>query len=330
MGSCVLSVVIPVFNEEGSLGALHAKLSDIVGALSVSYELIFVDDGSKDATAPILHRLAEEDPRVRALRLSRNFGKEAALTAGLEASTGRCVLILDADFQHPPDLIPAMVAAWVEGYDVVNAVKRKRSSESMLYRLFAATFNRLMTEAIGSDMAGASDFKLLDRQVVDAIIACPERNRFFRGLVAWVGFRIRDIEFDVSERITGISKWSPWQLMRYSLTNILAFSSLPLRAVAYIGFLTVLLGFVLLMQTIARYFLGSSVVGFTTVIAVQILIGGMILLSIGVVAIYLSYIYDEQKKRPIYLVMRGRATHDKRSSVADVRTSLASTGGRKP
>lgn len=228
------------------------------------------------------------------------------MAAGMAGAAGRCMVFIDADLQHPPDLIPRMYSAWQQGSDVVNAVKRQRSSEFFLYRWFASFFNRLMGDMIGRKMAGASDYKLIDRQVAEVLLECPERNRFFRGLIAWVGFRVKDLEFDVIEREIGSSKWSLTQLIRYSLSNIVAFSSFPLVAVAYVGFVTAALGLMLLVQSLIRWAMGTAAVGFTTVIAVQVLLGGMILMALGVIAIYLSRMYDEQKSRPLFVIRHPR------------------------
>lgn len=175
-----------------------------------------------------------------------------------------------------------------------------------MYRWFANSFNRLMSDMIGTKMTGASDYKLIDRQVADVLLDCPERNRFFRGLVAWVGFEVKEVEFDVVDRELGASKWSLASLIRYTLSNIIAFSSFPLVAVAYVGFITAGLGLLLLVQSLIRWIMGTAAVGFTTVIAVQVLLGGMILTALGVIAIYLSKMYDEQKNRPLFIIKRPR------------------------
>ena len=301
-----LSVVVPAYNEAAVLPAFIEKLHDVMATVDASYEILVVNDGSSDETEAYLEAASSADDRLKPLNLARNFGKEAAMAAGLARSTGRGVLFIDADLQHPPDLIPKMVAAWRQGNDVVNAVKRQRSSEFFLYRWLAHQFNSMMTTVIGTDMSGASDYKLIDRQVADVILDCPERNRFFRGLVAWVGFRVINLEFDVQARELGSSKWSVGSLLRYSLYNIVSFSSLPLIAVAYVGFITAAAGMVMLAYTLIRWAVGAAAIGFTTVIAIQILLGGMILTALGVIAIYLSRMYDEQKRRPLFIIRQAR------------------------
>ena len=301
-----VSVVVPAFNEEESLPAVVQALAAALQGRARSFELVIVNDGSSDGTERVLAELARTHPFVVPVNLSRNFGKEAAMSAGMERASGGCVAFIDADLQHPPDLLGQMIDRWREGFDVVNAVKRSRGDEPALYRAFAGLFNWMMSASIGRDVAGASDYKLIDRQVVEALRGCPERNRFFRGLVAWAGFRVAELPFDVQERVAGRSKWSVAALVRYSLRNVIAFTSLPLLLVAYAGFAVVVLGLFLLAQTLLRYFEGASLAGFTTVIALQILLSGMILFALGIIAVYIAKIYDEQKSRPIFLVRDGR------------------------
>ncbi len=297
-----LSVVVPAYNEAANLPTLVRRLCAGMAAIGCVCEIIVVDDGSTDATAEVAEALAHEFPRLRLLRFSRNFGKEAALAAGMDAAVGRGVLFIDADLQHPPELAQDMVAAWRAGAQVVDAVKRRRGREPWYYRLCAALFNRGMSRALDFDMSGASDYKLLDRRVVHALLACPERVRFFRGMVAWVGFERAVVEFDVADRHAGDSSWSPRALLRYTLRNLLAFSSAPLYWVALTGFAMAVLSFVMLLQTLYVYLFGEAAVGFTTVIALQVVLGGMILGALGILAAYQALIYEEAKRRPAYVV----------------------------
>jgi dolichol-phosphate mannosyltransferase len=308
MNSIEMCIIVPAYNESEALPLLIEKLHFVIGILNISYRIIVVNDGSSDRTEEVLDAISSKDTRVNAVNLSRNFGKEAAMAAGLAQADGNCIVFIDADMQHPPDLIPSLYHAWREGFDVVNAVKRQRSNESPVYRWMAEQFNKLMTRSVRQDMSGASDFMLIDRQVADALLECPERNRFFRGLVAWIGFRVKKIEFHVKERQHGATKWSVLALLKYSLSNIVAFSSFPLQIVAYIGFISVALGTVLLVHTFVRWVLGAAAIGFTTVIAVQILLGGMIILALGVISIYLSHMYEEQKQRPLFIIRRPKTS----------------------
>lgn len=301
-----LSAVIPLFNEAEVLARTVARVCEELGRCGRSFEVLCIDDGSSDDTAQRIGALAAQDPRIVPVSFSRNFGKEAAILAGLELARGRAVIFLDGDLQHPPDLIPALVARWEEGFDVVDAVKVSRGSESWLRRRLAALFYDILGGAAGYDFTGASDFKLLDRQVVEAVRRCPEHNRFFRGLVAWVGFRVARVPFHVAERAGGRSKWSPRDLLGYTLRNLVAFSPAPLRMIAWIGFLTVLAGALLALHTLRMWWLGEALTGFTTVILLQYWLGGLILVSLGVLGYYVSHLYEEQKARPVFLVRAPR------------------------
>ena len=302
-----LSVILPMYNEEAVVDLVIEAVVTQLTALDRTFEVICVDDGSADGTAAALDAAAQRDERVVPVILSRNFGKEAAMSAGLEAAGGRGVLLMDADLQHPPDLIPRMVDEWEAGFDVVDAVKVDRGSEGPLYALAASVFYALMGTSVGEHLRGSSDFKLLDRQVVDVIVAMPERTRFFRGLVAWVGFRVAKVPFVVQPRAAGTTSWGTWGLITYSLRNLVAFSSAPLRWVAVLGFVTVGLDVLLAIQTLITWLAGRAVDGFTTVILTVGLLGGLILISLGVVAVYLGQMYDEQKGRPVYVVRKPRS-----------------------
>jgi dolichol-phosphate mannosyltransferase len=297
-----ISAILPMYNEEEAATKSVERVCAELAKTGRSFELLCVNDGSSDDTGAVVSKLAEQDSRVRLLELSRNFGKEAAMAAGLSEARGQAVLLMDADLQHPPELIPEMLARWADGYDVVEGIKESRGREGLIYRLLAGVFNRLMGGAAKRNFQGASDFKLLDRQVVDALLMCPERNRFFRGLVAWVGFRTTEVGFFVQERVAGKSSWSRSGLVRYSLRNLLAFSALPLRLVASVGFLALILAGLLAVWTLYRYLRGDSLAGFPTVILLQLMLGGLLLTSVGIIALYLAEMYDELKRRPTYLL----------------------------
>ncbi|HTQ43719.1 MAG TPA: glycosyltransferase family 2 protein [Polyangiaceae bacterium] len=304
MSTPEISVVLPVYDEEETIGAAIDAIRRQLVALGASFEIVAVDDGSRDRTLENLEKLASADEHVRVVPLSRNFGKEAALAAGLDAAQGRAVIVMDADLQHPPELIPQLVSLWREGNEVVSAVKQSRGSEGLLYGAMSGLFNTMMGSAAGGSFRGASDFKLLDREVIDALAQCPERNRFFRGLVTWVGFRTAQLPFDVQKRAGGRTKWSGTGLIRYSMRNLIAFTALPLRLVATAGFVTLVLAAGLAVQTLWRYLSGRAVSGFTTVILLQLILGGLLLTSIGVIALYIAEIYAEVKERPMYLVKK--------------------------
>jgi glycosyltransferase involved in cell wall biosynthesis len=303
----VLSIVLPVHDEATVLRETIGRLRDVLAPLGRSFEIIVVDDGSTDGSGAACASLAAADPRLLLVTLTRRFGKEAALAAGLQAARGDAVILMDADLQHPPELLPEMVRRWDEGCEVVEAVRRERGPEGIPHRLLARAFYALLGRAVGRDLQGATDFKLLDRQAVEALLACGERNRFFRGLVAWIGFRTTEVPFTPTERHGGRSKWSFTDLLGYSVRSLLAFTSLPLRIVAAAGLVMVLLGAVLAVQTLWNWSSGRAVSGFTTVILVELILGGLILTSLGVIAAYLALLYEEQKGRPLYLVRRPRA-----------------------
>jgi len=297
-----LSVILPMFNEESVLEETLAVVRSELEKVTDSFEILCINDGSTDETGALLRQKSQEDPRVLPVELSRNFGKEAAMAAGLDHARGRGILLLDADLQHPATLIGQMVDAWRGGADVVNGVKQSRGSEGVLYRMMAGLFNCLMGGATSSgNFRGASDFKLLDRQVVEALKACPERHRFFRGLVAWVGFQTKDIPFHVQERASGTTKWSTRDLVRYSVRNLLSFSALPLRLIALSGFLTLVFAALMAIWTVYRYLRGDALSGFPTVILLQLIFGGVLLTSLGVMSLYLAEMFEEMKRRPVYL-----------------------------
>ncbi len=301
-----LSVVLPMYNEEGVVTLVLDQVRKELELLGSSFEILCVDDGSSDNTSPNVMQLAVADARIRPVVLSRNYGKESALAAGLSAARGQAVLLMDSDLQHPPELIPRLVDKWREGFDVVNAVKADRGKEGLTYRFMAWVFYRLMGSTARRVLHGSSDFKLLDRQVVDALESLPEKTRFFRGLVAWVGFRTTDVPFNVAPRAGGSTKWSTRALVRYSLRNLIAFSEFPLKVVAAAGFSTLLFAAVVAAQTLYRYVSGTAITGFTTVILLQLVLGGLLLTSVGVLALYLAQLYAEVKARPTFIVRRDR------------------------
>ena len=302
----LLSAIVPFFNEEESLSLLIPALVQQLQATGCGFEIVCIDDGSSDGTLEQLYRRASEDPRIRVVALSRNFGKEAALAAGLEVARGDAVLLMDADLQHPPELVPQMVELWRSGYDIVNGVKERRAHESLVYRFSAMMLNRLMGGAADADFRGASDFKLLDRQVVDVLKKLPETRRFFRGLVAWSVFRAVPLPYKVRERKVGTSKWSSTGLIRYSIRNLLAFSEMPLRAIAATGFLTLIFSALLAAWQLYRFITGWTLSGFTTVILLQLFLDGLLLTGVGIVAVYLAEMYAEVKQRPLYVVRHPR------------------------
>lgn len=301
---CLLSVVVPAYNEEAMLIKTAETLKNILMRERIDYELIFVDDGSKDSTWRKIEEAAQKDICVHGVHFSRNFGKEAAIFAGLASATGDCVAVMDCDLQHPPQTLVEMFRLWEKGYEVVEGVKHSRGREGVLHKVSAGIFYRLMSKATNIDMSRASDFKLLDRSAVDVLLEMPERNAFFRAISSWIGFKSIMVEFDVQEREAGVSKWSTKSLIKYAITNIVGYSSAPMQFVTGAGVLVFLLGVVLGVQTLVRYFSGHAVEGFTTVILLLLLLGSIIMISLGIIGYYISKIYEEVKGRPRYIISK--------------------------
>ena len=270
----------------------------------IPYELIFVSDGSRDATFSKVAELAKADSRVRGLEFSRNFGKEAAMFAGLSAVRGGCAVVMDCDLQHPPKTIVEMYRLWEQGYEIVEGVKNSRGDESFAHKLFAKGFYKIISALTGFDMENASDFKLLDKRVIEVLLDMPERKTFFRALSFWVGYKCTQVHYNVAERAYGATKWSFTGLVRYGISNIVSFSTKPLAVVSYMGVLSVGVGAVMGIQTLIRWFSGKAVEGFTTVILLLLLMGGGILLGLGIIGGYIAAIYQEVKQRPRYIVRR--------------------------
>ena len=290
-----LSVILPAYNEGAGIAAAAERIPQVLEAAGIDFELIFVNDGSADDTWARICEASERDSRVRGLSFSRNFGKEAAMFAGLEAARGACCLTMDCDLQHPPRYIPEMYRLWkAEGYEVVEGIKADRGRENPVYRLCARCFYGLISGASGIDMAKSSDFRLLDRKVVDALLSMPERNTFYRALSAWVGFKTVQLPFEVEAREIGSSKWSVGKLIRYALNNITSFSAAPMQIVTVLGVLTLLVSVVMGTQTLVRKFMGLALEGFTPDIVVQLFTGGVVMLSLGIIGHYVAKIYEAQ------------------------------------
>lgn len=300
----MLSVVIPAYNEEQMLSRCVEVLSRLLESEHISYELIFVDDGSKDRTWEEICRAHQENENVRGIHFSRNFGKEAAIFAGLSESKGECTAVMDCDLQHPPETLVEMYRLWERGFEVVEGVKRTRGKEAVTHRMATRIFYRIMSGAVKIDMSRASDFKLLDRKAVQSLLEMPERNAFFRAMSAWIGFRQAQVEFDVQEREAGESKWSTRKLISYAISNIVGYSTVPMQFVTGAGIVIFLLAVVLGIQTIIRYASGHAVEGFTTVILLILLIGSVIMISLGIIGYYIARIYEETKGRPRYIISR--------------------------
>jgi dolichol-phosphate mannosyltransferase len=301
----MLSLVIPVYQEGSHIKNSIGVIEEVLIANHIHYEIILIDDGSKDNTWQEIRSLAENKRCITSLRLSRNFGKESALCAGLEHAEGDMIIVMDADLQHPPTLIPEMVKAWrEEGYDVVEGIKSSRGKENPIYRVCARFFYYIIYKTSDINLGKASDYKLLDRKVVEAWKEMPERAIFFRGMSAWLGFDRKQISFDVAERVNGKTKWSFLRLIRLAVNAITSYTSVPLHCITIMGILMFFGAILLGIQTLVMKFTGNATSGFTTVILLQLIIGSSIMISLGMIGIYLTKIYKEVKARPRYLISK--------------------------
>lgn len=300
----LLSIVLPAYNEEQNIANTVQVLDRLLTEQKIDYELVFISDGSRDRTFEEIRMASESNPRVKGAQFSRNFGKEAGIFAGLEMATGDAVIVMDCDLQHPPSVIPQMWQLWQNGAEVVEGIKSNRGKESLAYKMSAGLFYKIMSALIKMDMNASSDYKLLDRKVVDVLLSLPERNTFFRALTFWAGFETRTVEYEVQERQFGESKWSFFSLMRYAVANATSFSTLPLQLVTIMGIISILFSLILAIQTMVKFFSGTAVEGFTTVILLVLIIGGFIMLSLGVIGNYIARIYEEVKGRPKYIISK--------------------------
>lgn len=300
----VLSLVVPMFNESGNLDKLFARLAEVMAEIGDTYEIVCVDDGSKDDSVALALAHRDRDPRIKVVELSRNFGKELALTAGLRHTAGQAVVMIDADLQHPPEVIKEMLAKWREGFEMVIAVRRDREQESAAKRLAANLFYDLFGRVSEVRLPqGAGDFRLLDRKVVDVLNNMPEHSRFMKGLYAWVGFRQTSIPFDVADRAHGETKFNLFRLYRLAIDGITSFTSLPLKVWTFMGMLVasfaLLYGFVFIVKTLV---LGIDVPGYPSLIVAITFFSGVQLISLGVIGEYLGRVFSEVKNRPLYVV----------------------------
>ena len=301
---------MPVFREGVQLSIFLSALRSSLSQCNLPYELVLVDDGSPDDTWHTIIAEAKSCQAIRGLRLSRNFGKESALCAGLEHARGDAVIVMDADGQHPPSLLPDMVRMWQSsGADIVEAVKRKRGSESLSSKLGALAFYFVLDKLSGFHFKGASDFKLMNRKALDAWLIMHERNVFFRGMTVWMGFTTVQIPFEVVPRSAGQSTWSVLKRLKLALVGITAFSSFPLHLVTFAGVIFLALSVLLGLETLYLKVTGQAVSGFATVILLELIIGSFLMISLGIIGEYLARIYEEVKGRPRYLVKESIEPH---------------------
>lgn len=300
----LLSVVVPAYNEQEVLPEFHKRLSDVLKSMSVNAEIVYVNDGSTDNTLAVMHSLRDSDPRVGIVDLSRNFGKEIALTAGLDHAKGDAVVVIDADLQDAPELIPEFVKHWADGYDVVYAKRISRDGESLMKKASAFAFYRLIQKIsrvrIPED---TGDYRLLSRRAVDALKQLREQHRFMKGLFAWMGFPQKEVQYRRDPRYTGQTKWNYWRLWNFALEGITSFTIAPLKLATYLGLVIALGAFMYAGVIIYRTLIyGNPVAGYPSLMTVMLFLGGIQLITIGIIGEYLGRVFDEVKQRPLYLL----------------------------
>lgn len=298
----MLSVIIPAFNEELSIDRAYYTISGILKDAHIENEIIFIDDGSTDSTYGKIKALSEKESNISGLTFSRNFGKEAAISAGLASATGDCVVVIDCDLQHPPEKIVEMYRLWEQGFEIVEGIKSTRGKEKKVHGLAARSFYSIISSVVGFDMSNASDFKLLDRKVVDILNRIPEKKGFFRAISFWVGYKKATVEFEVKERTEGTSKWSAISLVKYAISNISAYSTAPMQIVTVLGFIMLFITAVFGVWALVDKIQGRALEGMTTVIIILIFIGSIMMISLGIIGYYVARIYEEIKGRPKYIV----------------------------
>lgn len=299
----LVSIVLPVYCESATIGSLLGDIRSKLSGLGIEYEFVLVDDGSTDSTWAEIEKLQKEYLMLRAARLSRNFGKDLALCAGLEMARGDAVVVMDGDGQHPPSLLPEMIRLWLDtDVEIVEGVKTHRGKETVFNKISAGIFYMMWNKLSGFELRGASDYKLLDRRAVDAYLRMNERHVFFRGMTAWLGFRTAQLPFEVAERTGGRSGWSLFKRVKLAIDGISGFSSLPLQLVTLAGVAFFFFSLIFGIYTLVLQLSGHSVSGFATVILLLLFVGSLLMISLGIIGIYLARIYEEIKHRPRFVV----------------------------
>ncbi|MCL2702074.1 MAG: glycosyltransferase family 2 protein [Defluviitaleaceae bacterium] len=299
----VLSVVVPVYNEEEVLQVSYARLNGVLTGLGITYELIFINDGSRDRTPEMLRELSERDANVKVVFFSRNFGHQAAITAGMEYSSGDAVVVIDADLQDPPEVIPLMLEKWREGFDVVYGKRVKRHGETAFKKISARLFYRILRKMTVTDIpVDTGDFRLIDRKVCDTLTTFGERSRFVRGLVSWVGFKQTSVEFIREERFAGETKYPLRKMIELSISGMVSFSNKPLRLAAFFGLVSSASGFIWLLILLINSISGAQTEGWAVAVAIMLFTQGLVFITIGIMGEYMGRIYDEVRARPYYIV----------------------------
>ena len=302
-----ISLIIPSYNEEKSIRPFYERTKKVFEKIKNSdentkYEFIFVNDGSEDSTWNEISKLAETYTNTVGVNFSRNFGKESAIMAGLKVAEGDCCVVIDCDLQHPPETILEMYNLWKKGYEIIDGVKADRGKESIFHKGSASLFYKIMSNAIGFDLRNGSDFKMLDRKVVNVLLSLTEYHVFFRGLTSWVGFNRISVEYKVEERKFGTTKWSTYSLIKYALKNISSFSTVPMQLVTYIGIVFLAFFLIVGIYTLISYILNNTVSGYATIVCLILIVGSCNLIGIGIVGYYVSKIFEQVQNRPSYII----------------------------
>ena len=306
----MLSVIIPAYNEEKCIKRAYNVIENILAENNIDSEFVFVDDGSQDNTYEMITQLAAEKKNITGLHFSRNFGKESAISAGLAAAGGDCAVVIDCDLQHPPEKIVEMYHLWQQGYEIVEGIKKERGNEKKLHSIGAKIFYSVISRMAGFDMANSSDFKLLDRSVIDVLNKMPERG-FFRAISYWVGYNKATVGYDVGERMDGESKWSTCGLVKYAISNISSYSTAPMQIVTALGVVMLVISVIFGVWALIDKIVGRALEGMTTVIIITIFIGSIIMISLGIIGYYIARIYEEIKGRPKYIISSTVKSRDK-------------------
>ncbi len=308
------SIVVPVFNEEAVVEESYKRLKAVMDSTEEPYELIFVNDGSRDRTEQLVSALCDVDSHVRLISFSRNFGHQTAITAGMDASSGQAVVVIDADLQDPPEVILEMIAKWKEGYDVVYGQRISREGETLFKKLTAKAFYRILKSLTNVEIpVDTGDFRLIDRKVCDVLSSLNEKNRYVRGLVSWVGFRQTAVRFHRQERFAGETKYPFKKMLKFAMDGITTFSYKPLKLTTYVGFLVSFFSFLYLLVVLyLKLFTDRTVSGWASTLSVSLLFNGVILMMLGIIGEYIGRIYDETKNRPLYVIRERKGFDDEK------------------
>jgi len=304
MARKLISIVVPVYNEAEVIGEMYRRLTRVASALpDLDYELVVVDDGSRDSSFQALHPIAQADPRLRVLKLSRNFGHQTAITAGIDVARGDAIVIIDADLQDPPEVIPEMIARWREGFDVVFGVRAKRSGETLMKLATASVFYRMLHRMTNISIpVDAGDFRLMSRRAADQLRAMREKDRFVRGLISWIGFRQAGVVYQREARFAGKTKYPFRKMLKFAIDGLTSFSTVPLKLATWMGYFASAFAFIYLASVFVQKWLGKTVEGWATIMVAMLFMGGVQLICLGIMGEYIGRIFTEAKQRPLYVV----------------------------